>query len=86
MSKLSDFLKANKDKIVKTVRTNVVRETVGYSEYTQWDTTVSFDEMEVVDFDALMEQIAEFENSFRPDNQQATNEPSSPNGSRFKKE
>jgi hypothetical protein len=62
---LSAFLKEKRDQIVKNVRTNVVRERVGYSEYTQWDTTVSFDEVETVDFDALMEQIAEFEASFR---------------------
>lgn len=62
---LSTFLKEKRDHIVKKVRTNVVRQPGGYGEYTQWDTTVSFDEVETVDFDALIEQIAEFEASFR---------------------
>ena len=62
---LSLFLKENKDKIMSTIRTNVVREKTGYSEYTWWMTTVSFDEIEIVDFDKLMEQIAEFEESFK---------------------
>lgn len=62
---LAQFLKDKRDEIVTKVRTNIVRETVGYSEYTQWDTTISFDEVETVDFDKLMEQIAEFEASFK---------------------
>lgn len=62
---LASFLREQKEAIVKKVRTNVVRERVGYSEYTQWDTTVSFDEVEVVDFDELMAKIEEFENSFK---------------------
>lgn len=62
---LAEFLRTKKDEIVKKVRTNVVRKTVGYSEYTQWDTTVSFDEVETVDFDELMNKIAEFEASFK---------------------
>lgn len=57
---LTEFLRERRSKIVKVVRTNIVRERVGYSEYTQWDTTVSFDEVEVFDFDALLEQIDEF--------------------------
>lgn len=64
---LSEHLKANKDKITRTIRTNIVREEVGYSEYTRWDTTVSFDEEEIIDFDLLMDQIAEFEASFKKD-------------------
>jgi len=62
---LAAFLKSKREQITRKIRTNIVRETVGYSEYTQWDTTVSFDEVETVDFDALMEQIAEFEASFK---------------------
>ncbi len=62
---LSSFLKERRDLIVKKIRTNVVREQTGYSEYTQWMTTVSYDEEETVDFDVLMEQIAEFEESFK---------------------
>jgi hypothetical protein len=63
--KLSEFLRSVKDKIVKKERINVVRGRTGYSEYTWWMTTVSFDEIETVDFDLLMEQIAEFEESFK---------------------
>lgn len=62
---LADFLRERKDRIVKTERTNVVREKTGYSDMTWWFTTVSFDEVEVVDFDSLMEQIEEFEKSFK---------------------
>lgn len=65
MKGLAKFLRDRKDQITRKMRTNVVRERVGYSEYTQWDTTVSFDEEEVVDFDKLMEQIEEFEASFQ---------------------
>lgn len=67
MKGLAKFLEERRDHIVRKIRTNVVRKTVGYSEYTQWDTTVSYDEEETVDFDALMAQIAEFENSFKTD-------------------
>jgi hypothetical protein len=63
--KLTEFLASVKDKIVKKTRINVVRERTGYSDYTWWMTTVSFDEIETVDFDLLMEQIAEFEESFK---------------------
>lgn len=62
---LAKFLRESKDKIMRKERVNVVRKTVGYSEYTQWDTTVSFDEIEVVDFDKLMVSIEEFEQSFK---------------------
>lgn len=62
---LSSFLKERKDRIVKKIRTNIVREQRGYSEYTQWMTTISYDEEETVDFDSLMEQIKEFEESFK---------------------
>ena len=51
---LSDFLREKREKIIRKIRTNVVRKTVGYSEQTKWETTVSFDEEEVVDFDALI--------------------------------
>lgn len=61
---LSKFLKERRDKIVKKERFNIMREEVGYSEYTRWMTTVSFDEIEVVDFDLLMAEIEEFEKSF----------------------
>lgn len=61
---LAEFLRDRKEEITKKIRYNKVHKNVGYSEYTNWDTTVSFDEMEVVDFDALMEQIDEFEKSF----------------------
>ena len=70
---LAKFLKERRELIVRKERTNIVRETVGYSEYTQWHTTVSFDEVEVVDFDLLMEQIEEFENSFK-ENKNVANE------------
>lgn len=63
--KLSEFLKNARDSIVKKVRYNEKFKRVGYSEYTQWDTCVSFDEMEVVDFDELMLKIEEFENEFK---------------------
>ena len=62
---LAEFLRSRKDEITNTQRVNVVRKTVGYSEYTQWDTTVSFDEIEVVDFEALMQRIEEFEETFQ---------------------
>jgi len=62
---LAEFLRERADLIKKKIRYNVVHKTVGYSEYTQWDTTVSFDELEVVDFDELMNQIEEFEKSFQ---------------------
>ncbi len=45
LQKLARHLKANKERIVKKERVNIKRETVGYSEYTQWDTTISFDEI-----------------------------------------
>lgn len=61
---LTDFLREQRDAIVKKVRTNIVRERVGYSEYTQWDTTVSFDEIEVFDFDELLAKIDEFSATF----------------------
>lgn len=63
---LARFLADNKDKIVRTIKTNKVIRRVDYSEYTQWDETVSFDTEEVLDFGLLMEQIAEFEESFQP--------------------
>lgn len=62
---LAEFLRERKSEIVRKFRTNIVRERTGYSEYTQWDTTVSYDEEETVDFDKLMEQIEEFEKSFQ---------------------
>jgi len=46
-----------KDNIMTTVRTNVQREKTGYSEYTWWYTTVSFDEVPVIDFEKLMNEI-----------------------------
>jgi anaerobic ribonucleoside-triphosphate reductase len=76
---LANFLKERREKIVRKERTNVVYTTVGYSEYTQWHTTKSFDEVEVVDFDLLMEQIEEFEKSFKED-KNVTNE-DGPHGS-----
>lgn len=65
VKELAQYLKDNKDRIVKTVRTNVVREKTGYSEYTWWMTTVSFDEVETIDFDRLMQEIIEFEQEFK---------------------
>jgi hypothetical protein len=62
---LTDFLRDRKDMIVKKVRTNVVHKMTGYSEHTQWLTTVSYDEIETVDFEALLEQIDEFSKSFQ---------------------
>ena len=62
---LGKFLKDKRDTITRKIRTNVVREEVGYSEYTRWMETTSFDEEEVVDFDALMLAIEEFEKSFK---------------------
>lgn len=67
MSELKQFLKFmvdRKDDIIKKERTNIVRKHVGYSEYTQWDTTVSFDTIQTVDFDALLEAIDEFSSTF----------------------
>jgi len=58
---LAKFLRENRDKIVKKEKFNIVREEVGYSEYTRWMTTVSFDEIEVIDFDLLMTEIEKFE-------------------------
>ena len=63
--KLSEFLRSKKKEIVKKYPMNVVRKQVGYSEVTNWMTTISFDEVEIVDFDQLMKQIKEFENSFK---------------------
>ena len=60
----AEFLRDNRDKIVKKVRTNVVRELRGYSEYTNWMETISYDEVEVFDFDALLEQMDEFSKTF----------------------
>lgn len=40
MTTLVEYLREKRDTIVKKVRTNIVRKQVGYSEYTQWDTTV----------------------------------------------
>ena len=54
----------NKDNFIKKERINIVRKRVGYSEHTQWDTTVSFDEVQTVDFDALLEEIDEFTKTF----------------------
>lgn len=62
---LVKFLSERKERFIKKIRTNIVRERTGYSEYTWWMTTVSFDEVETVDFEALMLQIAEFEESFK---------------------
>lgn len=70
---LAKFLREKREQIVKKIRTNEVREKRGYSEYTWWMTTVSFDEVETVDFDALMEQIEEFEKSFKKKHQQGDN-------------
>lgn len=72
---LAEFLRSRKDEITRTERVNVVRERVGYSEYTQWDTTVSFDEIEVVDFESLMQQIEEFEASFEEGGENAHRNP-----------
>ena len=63
--KLSEYLRSVKDNIMTTVRTNVQREKTGYSEYTWWYTTVSFDEVPVIDFEKLMNEIEKFENSFK---------------------
>lgn len=57
-------LAEHRSDIVKKVRYNERYERTGYSEYTQWDTLVSFDEIEVVDFDALLQQIDEFSKQF----------------------
>lgn len=65
IKELAQYLKDNKDRIVKTFRTNVVREKRGYSDYTWWWETVSADEVEVVDFDSLMQEIIEFEQEFK---------------------
>lgn len=65
MTTLVEYLREKRDTIVKKVRTNIVRKQVGYSEYTQWDTTVSFDEIEVFDFDELLTAIDEFEKTFK---------------------
>ena len=70
MSELREFLKAivsKKDSIIKTERVNVVRKRVGYSEYTQWDTTVSFDTIQTIDFEALIDAIDEFSSTFKDD-------------------
>lgn len=64
MTTLIEYLREKRSEIVKKVRTNIVRERVGYSEYTQWDTTVSFDEIEVFDFDELLNAIDEFGKTF----------------------
>ncbi len=72
---LAEFLRSRKDEITRSVRVNVVRERVGYSEYTQWDTTVSFDAIEVVDFESLMQQIEEFEESFEEGGKNAHRNP-----------
>lgn len=63
--KLSEYLRSVKDNIVTTVRTNTQRVKTGYSECTWWYTTVSFDEVPIIDFDKLMEEIEKFENSFK---------------------
>ena len=63
----AEFLRLNRDSCLKTIRTNVVRERRGYSEYTGWEETVSFDELGVFDFDALLEQIDQFSQSFNKD-------------------
>jgi hypothetical protein len=65
----AEFLRSNRDSCFKTIRTNVVRKRVGYSDYTCWDETVSFDELEVVDFDSLIKQIDQFSQSFNKDKQ-----------------
>lgn len=70
MSELKDFLKFmvdKKDEFVKKERVNVVHKRVGYSEFTYWDTTVSFDTVQTVDFDALLEAIDEFSSTFQED-------------------
>jgi hypothetical protein len=70
MSELREFLKfivERKDRIIKTERTNVVRKRVGYSEYTQWDTTVSYDTIQTVDFEALIDAIDDFSETFKED-------------------
>lgn len=72
---LAEFLRSRKDEITRTERVNVVRERIGYSEYTQWDTTVSFDEIEVVDFELLMQQIEDFEASFEAGGENAHRNP-----------
>lgn len=67
MSELRDFLQFivdRKDRIIKKERTNIVRKRVGYSEYTQWDTTVSYDTIQTVDFDELLDAIDDFSQSF----------------------
>ncbi len=72
---LAEFLSSHKDEITRTVRTGVVRERKGYSEYTWWMTTVSFDETEVIDFDSLMQQIEEFEAIFQEGGENAHRNP-----------
>lgn len=62
---LANFLREKKSDIMSKIRYNVVRKRAGYSEYTGWDTTGSFDEIEVVDFDKSMDSIEEFEQSFK---------------------
>ena len=62
---LAAFLRERKDKITTKTRVNVVRQKTGYSDETWWMTTVSFDEIESIDFDQLMKQIEEFEATFK---------------------
>jgi len=68
MSELRDFLQFivdRKDRIIKKERTNIVRKRVGYSEYTQWDTTVSYDTIQTVDFEELLDAIDDFSQTFK---------------------
>lgn len=64
LSQLIAFLRESRSSLSRKQRINVVRERAGYSDITWWDTTVSFDEIEVFDFDALLEKIDEFSKTF----------------------
>jgi hypothetical protein len=62
---LVEHLRNNVDEFIKKKRINVVRKRVGYSEWTNWDTTVSFDEIQTVDYEELLVQIDDFAKTFK---------------------
>ncbi len=57
--KLIDFLKERKDKIVKTVEVAVPKWSHTYPNET------GCEDLEVIDFDSLMKEISEFEETFK---------------------
>ena len=62
---LIQHLKEHQDSFVVKKRVNEVKTKRGYSDYTWWWQTKSFDEVQEIDFSKLLDEIDEFAQSFK---------------------